>query len=1081
MSKVRTVSFGYWVRRRRLALDLTQASLAAQVGCASITIRKIERDERRPSRQMAERLADYLGIPAQERESFIQTGLGERPVDRLRLPTQPVRNNALPLPPYLAASAEQTNSNRSIPFVAREQELAQLDEHLAAALAGDGRIVFVTGGAGRGKTALLEEFARRAQASQPDLVIAASAGTTVGAFADPFLPFRELMSLLTGDVEARLTARAMTHEQALRLWQLVPVAIKLLLEHAPHLFDTFVTSKALLSRAQAARVEETILDQLREVAAHYRPTSLMQSGLFSEYTNFLRHLSGTRPLLLTVDDLHWADEASLGLLFHLGRRLSGNRLLVVAAYRPEELIPYREDQGHPLLKVVGELQRLFGNIVINLAANSERNGRSFVDALLDSQPNRLGEPFRQALFRHTGGHPLFTIELLRELHSSDSLVQDETGHWVEANTVAWNTLPTRVEAVIAQRLGRLDSTLQQILRIASVEGEHFTVEVIAQVVGLDAGQLVERFSRELVKQHRILIPRGIEHLEDSQQTLTFYRFRHHLFQAYLYQSLDKVQRVYQHKAVGMALETLYGRQTDEIAAHLARHFEIAGFPAKAVTYLHQAGQWAIRLSAYDEAIDSLKRGLSFCASLPDTLPNTQLEYDLLLSLGEATRKAGQFEESLAAFQRAADIARAIRLPEALGRAALGYEESRWRFNLPAAPAVLLLQEALDSLGQEQTLLTARLQLNLVRARMSTSSPKEFATMTWQALALARRLNDPVSLFDALYLSVRGDRRPEKSAERLRMMAEMLQLAHSLGDQEYIYDTYGFRLQEFLEMGDMAALQADYALVTSLTQKAQQPFYNYYPATIRVLLALFAGRFVEAEQAAQVALEIGRQMRVENVDGVYGMQMFSIRREQGRLVELGALLRLLSQQPDAAVWQPGLALLYSELAMRAEAEREFEALAAEGFAALPRDAMWITTLSYLAEVCAYLGDTERATLLYDYLLPYEGRAVVVGFLAVCYGAASHYLGLLAATLGRWSVAEEHFESALELNARMGARPWLAHTRHQFALMLLNRNRGSDRDRAGALLNQALATAQELEMKTVVAKIKGDAMNAVGHHR
>jgi tetratricopeptide (TPR) repeat protein len=299
---------------------------------------------------------------------------------------------------------------------------------------------------------------------------------------------------------------------------------------------------------------------------------------------------------------------------------------------------------------------------------------------------------------------------------------------------------------------------------------------------------------------------------------------------------------------------------------------------------------------------------------------------------------------------------------------------------------------------------------------------------------------------------------------------MLHLAQAMDNQEYIYDTYGFRLQEFMEIGDMTAFEADHNLVRPLTLKLKQPFYNYYPALIPVALAICTGHFAEAEQAAQAALEIGRQMHVENVDGVYGMQMFSIRREQGRLPELAPLFRLLGRQHTAAAWRPGLALLYRELEMYSEAQQEFEALAANDFASLPHDAMWITTIAYLAEVCTYLNDKVRAAILYEYLLPYDGRTIVVGFLSVCYGAVARYLGILAATLAWWPEAEDHFEAALALNAEIGARPWLAHTQHQYALMRLARNSEIDDDQACRLLNEALTTAQELGMHALVEKIK-----------
>lgn len=1011
-------------------------------------------------------LADELGVEPSAETAALYERIREGELD---LASPPVPPGPLQPPPSVFFSRNTTDPEKTV-FVGRKRELAQLDQQLELMLTGQGQVAFITGGAGRGKTALLAEFARRAQQALPDLLVAGGNCNAYAGVGDPYLPFREVMELLTGDVEARLAANAMTRDQAHRLWQLTPRTIELLLEHGPHLFNIFIAGKALLSRAKAAVADTAIITQLQDLVESWRPTGLEQSGLFSEYTDFLRHLTEERPLLLTLDDLHWADEASLGLLFHLGRRLEGSRLFIIGAYRPAELVHGRESQPHPLQKVLNEFQQSFGNILIDLTTADQSDGRGFIDALLDSKPNHLGEPFRQAFFQQTGGHPLFAVELLRELQSSGSLVQDEAGQWVETDTIVWQTMPTRIEAVIAQRLGHLDDALRHILRIASVEGERFTIEVIAQVTGLNRRELVDRFSRELVKRHHLLTAQGMERVEDGGQSLSFYRFRHHLFQVYLYQSLDNIERVYQHEAVGNALETLYGEQTDEIATHLARHFEMAGHTAKAITYLWRAGERAIRLSAYEEAIDSLRRGLSWCNALPETSKNAQQKLDLLLSLGEATRKAGQFEESLAIFQQAAGVARAWRLPEALVRVALGYEESRWRFNLPAAPSALLLEEALNALDQTETLLRVWVWVNLARARMAISPPEEFAAMAQQALEMARRINDPVALFEALYLIVRSDRRPEKSAERLAMLEEMLQLSQALDDKERIYDTYGFRLQEFMEMGDMASFEMDYNLVSPLARKLKQPFYNYYSALIPVTQAMFAGRFAEAEKAAQDALEIGQQMRVENVDGVYGMQMFSIRREQGRLPELAPLMRLLSRQNVAAAWRPGLALLYSELDMQPEVQQEFEALAADDFAALPRDAMWITIIAYLAEVCAYLEDEKRAAILYEYLLPYDGRTIAIGFLSFCYGAAARYLGILAATLKRWSEAEGHFESALEMNARIGARPWLAHTQYQYAVVLLACGHDEDRDKACSLLSEALSTAQEFGMKTLLKKIK-----------
>ena len=150
---------------------------------------------------------------------------------------------------------------------------------------------------------------------------------------------------------------------------------------------------------------------------------------------------------------------------------------------------------------------------------------------------------------------------------------------------------------------------------------------------------------------------------------------------------------------------------------------------------------------------------------------------------------------------------------------------------------------------------------------------------------------------------------------------------------------------------------------------------------------------------------------------------------------------------------------------AEARKQFEKFAANDFRDLPRDRYWLYGMSFLSEVCAYLGDVPRAAILYELLRPYADRYATVA-IVVNSGSVSRYLGLLAATLSRWEEAEKHFNSALEMDASFGSRPWVAHTRHDYAAMLLSRNARGDRERALGLVTQALATAQELGMKALL---------------
>ena len=173
----------------------------------------------------------------------------------------------------------------------------------------------------------------------------------------------------------------------------------------------------------------------------------------------------------------------------------------------------------------------------------------------------------------------------------------------------------------------------------------------------------------------------------------------------------------------------------------------------------------------------------------------------------------------------------------------------------------------------------------------------------------------------------------------------------------------------------------------------------------------------------------------------------------------------------AAWRPGLALIYSELGREQKHDWNSSIWRSTTLPIFPRDALWVGCMTYLAEVCTFLSDTARAATLYQLLLPYAGRAVAIGGEVVCYGAASRYLGMLATTMGRWDEAEQHFQDALAMNARMGARPWLAHTQYQYARMLLARNQPGDHEKAIALLDEALATARELGMHALAARLTG----------
>ncbi|HEY66524.1 MAG TPA: AAA family ATPase [Caldilineae bacterium] len=531
------------------------------------------------------------------------------------------------------STSTSVHPSTRVRVVARARELAQLDGFLDLALAGQGRVAFVTGDAGSGKTVLIGEFARRAMATHPDLIVASGQCNAHAGIGDPYLPFREILQMLTGDIEARRASGAITPEHARRLWAVFPDAVQTLINEGPHLIGRILPGEALALRAEAFaprnaawRAQLEGLTQRQEAEADLMDPS--QTDLFEQVTRVLQVLARQYPLILVLDDLQWADGGTLGLLFHLGRRLAGHRILIVTAYRPVDPALGREEGRHSLVPIRNELQREFGDVQVDL---NQADGRQFVEAFLDTEPNRLGTGFRETLHEHTAGNPLFTIELLQGLQDRGDLVQDEAGCWVQAPTLDWDELPARVEAVIAERIGRLPADWRQMLAIASVEGETFTAEVVARVQGVDEGEVIRRLSGPLSKQLHLVTAHRVRRIADRR--LSCYRFRHILFQHYLYRGLDEVERARLHEAVGTELEALYGQQAAEVSGQLARHFEAAGMLSKAVDYLLQAGNRAVRLSAYEEAIALFTRGLALLQSLPDTPARGEQELALQLALG----------------------------------------------------------------------------------------------------------------------------------------------------------------------------------------------------------------------------------------------------------------------------------------------------------------------------------------------------------------------------------------------------------------------------------------------------------------
>lgn len=508
-------------------------------------------------------------------------------------------------------------------FVGREVELSRLGGTLGKAVGGKGQLVFLSGDAGTGKTSLIFQFARQALSQYPDLIIAIGQSDAQTGAGDAYLPFREMLAQLTGDTASPLAQTALPQENVSRLKQFVGYSAQAVVDLGPDLIGIFIPGAGLATRAAAFVAEKAgwldTLSRLTEKANAKTDiaSGVDQSHIFEQYTNVLIRLAQQHPLLLVLDDLQWADNASISLLFRLGRRLREQRVFLVGAFRPAEVALGRDGERHPLDKVLNEFQRYYGEVIIDLNQSTREEGRAFVQAFLDTEANGLSEAFADALYHHTGGHPLFTVELLRAMQERGAILQDENGRWVEAPTLDWDDLPTRVEGVIAERIGRLEEELKQTLTIASVEGEVFTAEVVAQIRNRETRQLVRQMSQALEKQHHLVASQGSQRLSEGQKRLSFYRFQHNLFQKYLYGTLDEAERAYLHEDIGLCLESLYGVQADEIAVQLAQHFSLAELPDKARHYLFVAGNQAAEKYANQEALRFYARALELTS--PDDL------------------------------------------------------------------------------------------------------------------------------------------------------------------------------------------------------------------------------------------------------------------------------------------------------------------------------------------------------------------------------------------------------------------------------------------------------------------------------
>jgi DNA-binding SARP family transcriptional activator/predicted ATPase len=622
-------------------------------------------------------------------------------------------------------------------FISRDEIFEKLTGLLEKAVAGQMQVAFLVGEAGSGKSTLLNQFLSLAVKQVPDLLAAKGNCSSFTGLGDPYSSFREAINQLAGHVETVWKAGTFSTAQALRNWGAMPLVASCLIEFGADLFGPLVDLSALRARISSASgyAEIPILNYLNPKT----PTGSMlfesenQNFLVEQTHNFFLELSKSHPVLLVLDDIQWMDIHSSGLLFHLARTLENSRVLILCAYRPEELEHDHREKPHTITRLLSEFKRRFGDVWIDLNEINLEYGLDFINTFLDAESNKLDLDFREKLFALTSGNPLFTIELVRSLKISGGLQQEESGHWEAKQNLQWDELPARIEGVIEDRVNTMPPALQEILKIASVEGEIFTPFVIAQVSGESCQQILQSISEDLEKTLNIVRYHG--EIQLAIGSFPQFRFSHGLFQSYLYSNFNQHYNQEIHHRVGEVLEDLYQDNIETIASRLAVHFYAD--PIKASHYFQIAGRQAIRNCAFEQGIQYLDQALSI--SSKDNLVN---RYKILLQRARAYIGIGDrqsADQDIAELYSIAEMLEdKIRLTEVIleeTRLAV-MEKNNNRFLSASIKAEKLARE-INHLEYET--LASR---QIARAYDGLGKISLAEEKFMHSLALARKLNDP---------------------------------------------------------------------------------------------------------------------------------------------------------------------------------------------------------------------------------------------------------------------------------------------------------------------------------------------------
>jgi DNA-binding SARP family transcriptional activator/tetratricopeptide (TPR) repeat protein len=886
-------------------------------------------------------------------------------------------------------------------LIGRESEKEALSDALKRVSAGHGReVVLITGEPGIGKSALAAELAQSAF-EQGGCVLLGRCDEVVGA---PYRPFQEALSHLMSHADEELIRTHVANFGG-ELARLVPVLGRLLGQLPPPQTSDPDTERYLLCAAAVGLLEEA---------------------------------SRLSPVVLVLDDLHWADKPSLLLFRHLVANTPSARLLILGTYRDAEL-----SASHPLNDAVAGLHREPAGVsTIDLTGLDDTGVIAFMESAVGLELDHVGVGLAHQLYRETDGNPFFVAEILRNLSESGDIFLDASGRWTAQDTQGPLTLPHSVRTVIGTRVSRLGEEAMSVLSTASVIGRDFDLDLLAETTAVDEDELIDLLEDA---QHAAVV----NELPDAPGRFTF---SHALVQHTLYEDLGATRRTRIHQAVGEAIERLYGDNNEARIGELARHFLMATRPVdatKAIAYAQRAGDAALAALAPDDAVHHFSQALELVGQGIHVEPAVHI--DLLLGLGSAQRQAGiaSFRTTLLeAARRARELGDTGRLVAAALANSRGWFSSLGEVD---GDKVQVIEAALDALPVADSPERGRLLATLC-AELSFHSPLEHRlALADEAKAMARRMGDRATLLEVVCRCSAAIRVPSTIATELTDVAEAIAAARDLDDPVGLLHAALLGYALAARAGQFELAEERLAMARAMAKKLGQPLLLWTATYSDAAHALLHGDTEEAEQLATAALKMGTASGQPDARAFYGGQIMGTRQQQGRSGELVAFVAdAASKNPSIPTYKAGLAVALLEAGDENGARQLVDQAAAESFS-LPEDVAWLEGMINYATVVIELHLPAQAEQLIELLAPFRDQ--IPHTTLISHSPVATFLGGLASVLGRFEEGEAYFQEAAELSRRGRMKFAEAQTNMLWGRMLRSRNEPGDPDRARSLLQQA----------------------------